>query len=65
MIFLFFECRFEKNSTVPKVANIVKKRDLLTIWRIKIHGTTAITATVPLLNLNLNYEKLQCKYSDN
>ena len=27
----------------------------------KIHGTTAITANVPLLNLNLNYEKLRHK----
>ena len=45
--------------------NIVKKRELMTIGRIKIHGTIAITATVPLLNLNLNYEKLQCKDSDN
>ena len=28
---------------------------------IKIHGTIAFTATVPLLNLNLNYEKLRHK----
>ena len=27
----------------------------------KIHGTIALTATAPLLNLNLNYEKLRHK----
>jgi len=27
----------------------------------KIHGALAITASAPLLNLNLNYEKLRCK----
>ena len=31
---------------------------------IKIHGALAITATTPLLNLNLNYEKLRYKYSE-
>ena len=31
-------------------------------YHIKIHGVIAITATTPLLNLNLNYEKLQDKY---
>ena len=27
----------------------------------KIHGAVAFTATAPLLNLNLNYEKLRDK----
>ena len=30
---------------------------------IKIHGAIAFTATTPLLNLNLNYEKLRHKYN--
>jgi len=30
----------------------------------KIHGTPASTASVPLLNLNLNYEKLHHKGRD-
>ena len=30
-------------------------------YSIKIHGAIAFTATAPLLNLNLNYEKLRCK----
>ncbi len=29
----------------------------------KIHGAIALTATAPLLNLNLNYEKLRRKDS--
>ena len=29
----------------------------------KIHGAIALTATAPLLNLNLNYEKLRRKYN--
>ena len=41
---------------------MIKKLSLLKQWYIsKIHGTIAITATVPLLNLNLNYEKLRNK----
>ena len=30
----------------------------------KIHEAPASTANAPLLNLNLNYEKLQCKGTD-
>ena len=30
----------------------------------KIHGAPTSTANAPLLNLNLNYEKLQCKGTD-
>ncbi len=30
----------------------------------KIHEAIAFTAIAPLLNLNLNYEKLQCKDTD-
>ena len=30
----------------------------------KIHGAIAITAIAPLLNLNLNYEKLHAKYTN-
>ncbi len=29
----------------------------------KIHGAIAVTAITPLLNLNLNYEKLHVKYT--
>ena len=29
----------------------------------KIHGAIAVTAITPLLNLNLNYEKLHSKYT--
>ena len=65
LIFLFFKRSYEKNIINHKAIKAIKKRDLVTIWRIKIHGTLAITATVPLLNLNLNYEKLHCKYNDN
>ncbi len=65
LIFLFFILKVKKNYTAQNRANIIKKRDLLPIWSIKIHGTIAFTAIVPLLNLNLNYEKLQCKDSDN
>ena len=54
-----------KNVIDLHMSNIVKKKELVTLGRQKIHGTIALTATVPLLNLNLNYEKLQCKYSDN
>ena len=36
----------------------------MTIGCIKIHGAIAFTAIAPLLNLNLNYEKLQCKDTD-
>ena len=31
---------------------------------IKIHEAIALTAIAPLLNLNINYEKLRFKYSD-
>ena len=31
---------------------------------IKIHGAIAVTAITPLLNLNLNYEKLHVKYTN-
>ena len=31
----------------------------------KIHGVIALTATAPLLNLNLNYEKLRNKVKNN
>lgn len=30
----------------------------------KIHGASAFTAFTPLLNLNLNYEKLHVKYTN-
>ena len=30
----------------------------------KIHGAIAVTAITPLLNLNLNYEKLHVKYTN-
>ena len=31
---------------------------------LKIHGAIAVTAITPLLNLNLNYEKLHVKYTN-
>ena len=42
--------------------NIVKEDTVLELTKI-IHGATAITAMAPLLNLNLNYEKLHHKDS--
>ena len=50
-IFLFLNHSFRKNIIAS--ATHIKK----------IHGAIALTATAPLLNLNLNYEKLRRKYN--
>ncbi len=41
-----------------------RKRQKIQVATYKIHGTPASTANVPLLNLNLNYEKLPYKGRD-
>ena len=42
---------------------IVHERSLLFYYGMDKNSRSAcITASAPLLNLNLNYEKLQCKY---
>ena len=53
LIFLFLSLFLRKNIIAPLVDGMLKK----------IHGATALTATAPLLNLNLNYEKLRRKYN--
>ena len=56
---LFFIKKFLFFS--PVVNNNVIEPDLRTGLYKKIHGAIALTAIAPLLNLNLNYEKLRNK----
>ena len=63
LLFFFILGRFQADFSFSYALSRKKyyrKRDFETRHK-KIHGVITITATTPLLNLNLNYEKLQHK----
>ena len=55
--------KLQKHTETANLATKKLQLPFIIIKKIKIHEAIAFTAIAPLLNLNLNYEKLHPKYT--